>query len=120
MARWTQRSVAEDGVFIEQEEMRAFRSKRWLHVMQFKGSRTYPLEDELYDLQLDPAEKFNVVAQPEYADVASSLRALIDGFFSRHANPKYDLWRGGTTKSNTDKPWLWKDAWGEEWAPTYD
>lgn len=120
MARWTQRSVAEDGVFIEQEEMRAFRSKRWLYVMQFKGSRTYPLEDELYDLELDPAEKFNVVAQPEYADVASSLRALIDGFFSRHANPKYDLWRGGTTKSNTDKPWLWKDAWGEEWAPTYD
>jgi hypothetical protein len=47
------------------------------------------------------------------------LSERIDDFFVRYSEPEYDLWQGGTTKSNTDKPWLWKDVWGESWEPVF-
>jgi len=108
-----------DGVYIEQEELRAIRTPQWLYMKYFKDSQTYPFEDEFYDLSSDPAEKNNLIANPELAEVAGSLSAQIEGFFGRYAIPEYDLWRGGSTKSNSDKPWLWRDAWGDDWDPLF-
>ncbi len=110
----------EDEVFIEQEEMRAIRSQEWVYAKQFKDSQNYPFEDELYNLLTDPAEKTNLIAVPEFAAVAQSLSARIETFFQQYSTPKYDLWQGGVTKSNTDKPWLWKDAWGETWEAVFE
>jgi arylsulfatase A-like enzyme len=107
----------EDEVFIEQEEVRAIRTPQWLYMKRFKGSRTYPFEDELYDLARDPQEKSNLIAEEGYDEVAQSLSDRIDVFFQLNSVPRYDLWEGGSTKSNSDKPWLWEDAWGEEWKP---
>ena len=84
---------------------------------RFEGSETYQFEDELYDLVHDRAEKTNLVAQPAVAEVATSLSKRIEAFFQQHASPKYDLWQAGTAKSNSDKPWLWQDAWGAGWRP---
>ncbi len=33
--------------------------------------------------------------------------------------PKYDLWKGGMPQSNSDKPWLWKQTWGEDWDASF-
>ncbi len=63
--------------------------------------------------------KKNVIAEPNVADIASELSTRIGSFFTQHAHPKYDLWQGGSAKSNSDKPWLWQDAWGEGWQTTY-
>jgi hypothetical protein len=109
----------EDEVFIEQEELRAIRTPQWLYMKRFKGSRTYPFEDESYDLIRDPDEKSNVIMEEEYAGIAQSLSTRIDLFFQKYSTSEYDLWAGGSTKSNTDKPWLWQDAWGEEWEPIF-
>jgi len=109
----------EDEVFIEQEELRAIRTPQWLFMKRFKGSRTYPFEDELYDLVRDPDEKHNLVREEAYADVVRSLGARVDTFFQQYSVPEYDLWAGGSIKSNSDKPWLWEDAWGEEWGPVF-
>jgi arylsulfatase A-like enzyme len=109
----------QDEVFIEQEEVRAIRTPQWLYMRRFEGSATYPFEDELYDLVGDPGERDNLLADPAYADVAASLRARVEAFFQQYRDPKYDLWQGGTLKSNSDKPWLWKDAWGEGWEPVF-
>jgi arylsulfatase A-like enzyme len=109
----------EEAVFMEQEETRAIRTPKWLYMNRFKGSRMYPFEDELYDLVNDPAEQTNLVSQPDLAGVSQVLSERIDTFFQQYADPKYDLWQGGTAKSNSDKPWLWQDAWGADWEPVF-
>jgi arylsulfatase A-like enzyme len=109
-----------DEVFIEQEEVRAIRTSKWLYMRRFQGSETYPLSDELYDLITDPDERNNLIENDDYAEIAQSLSQRIDTFFQKHSVPEYDLWHGGSTKSNTDKPWLWNDVWGADWKPVFD
>ncbi len=65
----------------------------------------------------DPDEKSNLIEEYGFVGVAQQLSAQIDAFFQLNSVPEYDLWTGGSTKSNSDKPWLWEDAWGENWAP---
>jgi arylsulfatase A-like enzyme len=109
--------IWDHAVFMEQEETRAIRTPGWLYMQRFPGSGRYPFADELYDLVNDPAEKQNVINRPDLAATAEELRARIEVFFGQYADPKYDLWRGGRAKANSDKPWLWQDAWGADWAP---
>jgi len=52
--------------------------------------------------------------------VIDSLSRKLEAFFSRYAVGEYDLWNGGGVKSTSDKAWLWKDAWGEDWTPGID
>ncbi len=108
-----------DAVFMEQEETRAVRTERWLYMKRFQGAPNHPMSDEMYDLTNDPHEKNNLANDPQHAPTAAELSARITAFFNDHSDPRYDLWKGGTTKSNSDKPWLWKDAWGDQWAPDF-
>ena len=107
----------DDMIFIEQEETRALRTSRWLYVKRFKGNADHPLSDELYDLQNDPGERNNVIA--EHLNIVPILDGKLEAFFTNYANPDFDLWQGGKAKSNSDKPWLWQGAWGEEWQPVF-
>ncbi len=108
-----------DAIFIEQEETRAVRTDKWLYMRRFNESRKYPLEDEMYNLPDDPNEQNDVLRNSEYAETAKELAQRIDNFFRKYSDPKYDLWHGGKVKSNSDRPYLWKDAWGESWRPLY-
>ncbi len=105
----------DDGVFLEQEETRAIRTSRWLYKRRFQKSPEPPYPDEMYDLLADPLEKTDLAGRPEYADDAGRLIERIETFFGRYSDPRYDLWSGGVAKSNSDKPWLWQEAWGESW-----
>ena len=109
----------DEEIFIEQEEVRAIHTRNWLYMKRFKGSEMHQFQDEMYDLVHDPAEKNNIAAHSEHADVAASLSARMDAFFHQYTDQKYDLWQGGTTKSNSGIPHLWKDAWGEDWEPVF-
>ena len=106
-------------VFYEQEETRAIRTKDWLYAMRFKGAATYPMADELYDLANDPLEKVNLFGLPGYEDISEQMRARISEHFGEYSVPEFDLWAGGTAKSNVTFGRLWKDAWGEDWSPKY-
>ncbi len=108
----------EDAVFMEQEETRAIRTGKWMLMRRFAPT-AYGFADELYSFEVDPDERNNLIDDPACAAVVAELSARIDSFFSYYANPKWDLWRGGTVKSNSTRPFLWKEAWGEDWAPTY-
>ena len=110
-AEWT------DEVFLEQEETRAIRTPAWSYFKRFPDSKKYPLTDELYNLTSDPDERVNLAGNKEYQKTEKELSNKITTFFGTYADPKYDLWRGGKPKSNTSRPWLWKDAWGEDWRP---
>jgi arylsulfatase A-like enzyme len=109
----------EDAVFMEQEETRAIRTSKWLYKRRFQLAPDPPYPDELYDLSNDPLEKVNLVAAPEYAEISIELIQRIDRFFGTYAEPRYDLWQGGMAQSNSDKPWLWKQAWGKDWHASF-
>ena len=109
----------EDAVFMEQEETRAIRTPEWLYKRRFQLAPEPLYPDELYDLKNDPLEKVNLVGKPAYTDIAHELIQRIDAFFGAFAEPKYDLWKGGMPQSNSDKPWLWKEAWGEDWDASF-
>jgi hypothetical protein len=79
----------------------------------------YGFKDELYDLVNDPDERKNLAQDSKYSEVAAEFSTRIDEFFTKYANPRWDLWKGGTVKSNSTRPFLWKETWGDSWAPEY-
>ena len=103
-------------VFMEQEETRAIRTSDWLYKCRFQKAPQPPYPDELYDLWNDPLEKRDLISLPEYSSVSKDLTRRIEAFFNQYSDSRYDLWNGGAPQSNSDKPWLWKEAWGDDWA----
>jgi arylsulfatase A-like enzyme len=107
-----------DEVFMEQEETRAIRTSEWLFMKRLENTE-YGFKNELYDLVNDPDERKNLAQQPDYVDVVAKLSNRLDDFFTQHANPRWDLWKGGAVKSNSTRPFLWKEVWGDDWAPEF-
>lgn len=72
-----------------------------IRTAEWKYTRRFPDgPDELYDLTNDPGERSNLIDRPGYASTVQALRARLDEFFNRYADPKYDRWKGGTSKSH--------------------
>jgi arylsulfatase A-like enzyme len=85
----------DNAVFYEFENVRAVRTAEWKYI-----ERIYQKPNELYRLESDPGERLNIYGQAEFQSVQSALRKRLHDFFDRHAEPKWDLWKGG--KSKTD------------------
>jgi len=88
----------DDVVFYEFENVRAIRTSGYKYVERYPDG-----PHELYDLGRDPGERFNLYppsAGPKQADIQKELRARLYEFFNRYAEPKYDLWRGGRSKTH--------------------
>ncbi|MBW3597030.1 MAG: sulfatase-like hydrolase/transferase [Planctomycetes bacterium] len=81
-------------VYYDFENTRAVRTDEWKYVERFPDG-----PHELYDLSADPHEEFNLYGQPRQAEVQQRLRDRLHTFFQKHADPKYDLWRGGGSKT---------------------
>ncbi|HID74718.1 MAG TPA: DUF4976 domain-containing protein [Planctomycetaceae bacterium] len=81
-------------IFYEFENVRAIRTDRWKYIERFRQE-----PDELYDLAADPGEENNVAGRPEYARIQSRLAERLHAYFDRVADPKWDLWKGGTSKT---------------------
>jgi len=116
----SERDAEDKAIFIEQEEVRAVRTREWLYVQHFGGHDKYTFEDELYNLVDDPVEKHNLAGDPDFAAIAQTLGSRLSDHFARYSEPQYNLWEGGSLKSNSDKPWFWADVWGEDWEPVFD
>jgi arylsulfatase A-like enzyme len=84
----------ENVIFFEVENTRMIRTPQWKYTRRFPNG-----PDELYDLQYDAGERTNLIGQAEHAGIRDQLAARLDAFFARHANPKYDLWHGGGSKT---------------------
>jgi arylsulfatase A-like enzyme len=96
-------------VFYEFENVRAIRTDEWKYIERFRQS-----PNELYDLKSDPAELHNLIDQPPHAAVQRDLAQRLHAWFDRVADPQWDLWKGGTSKSGLimgklfDHPGPWR------------
>ncbi|MBD3665189.1 sulfatase [Sulfitobacter aestuariivivens] len=108
-----------DEVFAEQEETRVLRTGDWAFFKRFRTDRSADLPDALYHVRNDPSETQNLANNPDYAAVTQELSNRIDAYFTRHARPEADLWRGGRPKQNSTVAHFWRDVWGPDWAPVY-
>jgi arylsulfatase A-like enzyme len=89
----------DDIVFYEMETTRAVRTADWKYVTRLPDGPY-----ELYDLKRDPAERFNQFGQPGTDAIRADLAGRIDTFFSRYADPQYDIWKGGRSKAKRHTP----------------
>ena len=108
----------QNAIFMEQEETRSVRTGDWLYMKRFTPT-PYDFTDELYDLNADPGERNNLAHDDDHVITCKQLSAQIDAFFESHSDPKWDLWNGGTCKSNSTRPFLWQEVWGKDWKPAY-
>lgn len=84
----------ENVVFFEFENVRAIRTAQWKYI-----ERIHQAPNELYDLQHDPGERLNLHGREDLRVVQNGLRKRLREFFERYADPKWDLWKGGRSKS---------------------
>jgi len=84
----------EDMVIFEYIDTRVIQTRDWKFTKRFLAE-----PNELYDLARDPGETRNLVDDPEYARIVAELDARLTEFFDRYADPRFDIWRGGTAKA---------------------
>jgi arylsulfatase A-like enzyme len=85
----------DDVVFFEDENVRVIRTADWKYIHRHPDG---PFE--LYHLADDPGEKVNLYGQPGRGPVRDALRQRLEAFFRDYADPKYDLYRGGGSKTH--------------------
>lgn len=81
-------------VFYEFENVRAIRTDQWKYIERFRQS-----PNELYDLRFDAAEWNNLADDPRHAQTQRELAERLHAYFDRIADPKWDLWKGGASKT---------------------
>jgi arylsulfatase A-like enzyme len=82
-------------IFYEAEYTRMIRTAEWKYTCRYPSG-----PNELYHLANDPTERINLVFVPEYNEMRKQLTKRLNEFFNRYADSKYDLWRGGGSKSH--------------------
>lgn len=89
----------DDVIFFEFENTRCIRTGDWKYIERHPDG-----PNELYDLRADPAEARNLVDSPAVSETRRVLKARLEEFFRTYADPKYDVWKGGTSKAGRFPP----------------
>lgn len=87
-------SWSEEQFFHEFENVRMVRTERWKYSWRHPDG-----PDELYDMHNDPGERWNLAHDPACAEVIAEHRQRIEQFFGRYADPRWDVWRDGSSKA---------------------
>lgn len=83
-----------EAVFYEFENVRAIRTKDWKYIERFRET-----PNELYHLDQDPGERKNLIDDAEFSNTRKELKQKMDQFFTKYADPQWDLWQGGNSKT---------------------
>jgi hypothetical protein len=66
-------------------------------------------------LRVDPEQNVNLYDDPKYSDIIKDLDTKLTRFFDKNADPKYDLWNGGSAKATVYRDGIWKSLYGDKW-----
>lgn len=80
-------------LYFEYAYVRGVRTEHMKYV-----ERTQEWPSELYDLEADPDETRNLIAEPSYESQLKALRADLAGFFRHAGAPPLSEWRSTTTQ----------------------
>jgi arylsulfatase A-like enzyme len=80
--------------YFEFENVRAIRTPQWKYI-----ERIHESPNELYDVVAAPDEHHNLIDDPTQREQTALLASRLHDFFRRHADPQWDLWQGGKSKS---------------------
>jgi choline-sulfatase len=90
-------------VFDEYGPVRMVRTRDWKYVHRYAGR--FPNEPhELYDLKNDPGETTNLIHDASGRTPAADMKARLDEWFGRYANPEFDGSREAVTGSGQMGP----------------
>ncbi len=103
-------------VFFEQEETRGLRTGQFAYWERIRGLG----EPELYDMQQDPMQRHNLADDPAHENTVARLSGLVTEFFATWAEPRYDLWKGGTAKGSVQRPEVFQRLYGDDWTTVTD
>ncbi len=81
-------------VFYEFENVRAIRTKDWKYIERFRES-----PNELYHLTQDSGERKNLIENSDFSKTRKELKQRMDRFFTKYADPQWDIWHGGKSKT---------------------
>ncbi len=84
----------DDTVFFEYIDTRVIQTRDWKYTKRFLAS-----PDELYNLTRDPDERHNLAGDPGHQAMVKEMESRLNEFFDRYADPRYDIWHGGTAKA---------------------
>lgn len=84
----------ENEMFYEMETTRAIRTDKWKYVERYPNGPY-----ELYNIELDPRERFNMYGQPGSEEKRKELSGKLQKFFGHYVDSTYDLWHGGKSKA---------------------
>jgi arylsulfatase A-like enzyme len=84
----------ENVMYYEMETTRSIRTDDWKYVARFPNGPY-----ELYDMKMDPHERFNAFGQPGTERVRAEHARRLDLFFATYSDPKFDIWKGGGSKA---------------------
>ena len=83
----------ENTVYFEYIDTRVIQTRNWKYVKRLLDG-----SDAMYNLRTDPNETINVIGDPENELIVQDLAERMNEFFTVYADPKYDVWQGGTAK----------------------
>jgi arylsulfatase A-like enzyme len=78
-------------LYFEYQYVRGIRTENLKYI---ERTRTWP--SELWDLEADPGEKHNVIADPKHKKQLAELRKDLHDFFNRNGAPPIEDWRSTT------------------------
>lgn len=86
-----------DRLYFEYEYVRGVRTETWKLI-----ERASPWPSELYNLDADPGETRNLIADGNYAAKRNELSADLRRFFSERGSPPIENWRGANKQTLTE------------------
>ncbi len=57
----------------------------------------------------------NLFKEESCREIIKTFSKEINDYFNKYGDSKYNLWIGGTAKSNVSNPKFWKKIWGSNW-----
>ena len=106
-----------DAAFFEFMTVRGLRTDQWKYVKRFPNG-----PDELYNIIQDQDETQNLIHKSEFKPVVTQLQGRLNTFFNEYADPKYDLWNGGSGKGRLMEDYGKNTVFSERfpnWSPPF-